>query len=262
MTESPLSLGECAAAWSVAQRVQVGRWPVRFREAGRGPAVVLAHGLGVSADYWWRVGPPLAAAGFRVLAPDLPGFGRTPGPRRGLSVPEQSRALLDWTDAMSLPAPVLVGHSLSCQAAVELAAARPDRVRALVLAAPTGARRRFPLLRQLLGLVQDVPRESLSLAALVAQAYLRAGIPRIWHTWRRGVEEHPLDVAHRVPAPALVVLGERDPVVPLEYAEQLASALPAGRLAVVPGAAHAVMFNGAEGFNRAVLAFLAEVAVD
>jgi pimeloyl-ACP methyl ester carboxylesterase len=69
-------LGRCAAAWSAARRVRVGDWDVRYRDAGEGPPIVLVHGLGVSADYWWRNGPPLAAAGHRVLAPDLPGFGR------------------------------------------------------------------------------------------------------------------------------------------------------------------------------------------
>lgn len=208
--------------------------------------MALVHGLGVSADYWWRVGPPLAAAGFRVLAPDLPGFGRTPGPRGGLSILDQAEAVLRWADALGLESAAMVGHSLSCQALLELAAARPERVRALVLAAPTGAPRSFPLLRQALGLLRDIPRESLPLAAFVAQAYLRAGPRRIWRSWRMGAEEDPLAAARRVRAPTLVVVGRRDPVVPRSFAEELTAALPRGRLEWVDGAAHALIFDGAE----------------
>ena len=96
-------LGRAAAEWAVSHRVRVGRWRVRYREAGSGPLVVLAHGLGCSADYWMRNAPPLAAAGYRVLAPDLPGFGRTDGPWRGLGVAAQARALAEWGDALSRP---------------------------------------------------------------------------------------------------------------------------------------------------------------
>ena len=260
MTETARGAGlaEAAAAWVVERRVPVGGREVRYREAGAGPPLVLAHGLGISADYWWRNGSPLAAAGFRVLAPDLPGFGRTPGPERGLSVPEQAEALSAWAEALGLGPAVFLGHSLSCQAALELAVREPARVRGLVLAAPTGApgTPAMRLLRQARGLLLDVAREPWTLVPFVAQAYLRAGIPRVWRTWRRGVEHDPLPLLPRVHAPVLVLVGGRDPVVPLEYAGLLAEGLPRGRLVVVEGGAHAVHFDRAEAFNRAVLEFL------
>jgi len=89
MTASP---GDAAVAWSRERRVRVGAYDVRWREAGDGPAIVLVHGLGLSADIWWKNGPALAAAGFRVLAPDLPGFGKTEGPQY-LTVPQQAEWL-------------------------------------------------------------------------------------------------------------------------------------------------------------------------
>lgn len=251
-------LGEAAAAWSRTRRVRVGEWEVRYREAGAGPVLVLAHGLGISADYWYRNAPALAAEGYRVLAPDLPGFGRTAGPREGLSVQAQAEALAAWADALELSPAVYLGHSLSCQAALELAVHHPDRVRALVLAAPTGApgtpTRR--LLRQARGLLLDAAREPWKLVPFVAQSYLLAGLPRVWRTWREGTRHDPLPVLAEVHAPALVLVGTRDPVVPLEYAEMLAWGLPQGRLEMIEGGTHAVHFSRAEDFNRAVLEFL------
>ncbi|HEV2734078.1 MAG TPA: alpha/beta fold hydrolase, partial [Longimicrobiaceae bacterium] len=146
--EDPASLARAAAAWAGTHRVDVGRWRMRFRQAGEGPPIVLVHGLGVSADYWYRNGPPLAAAGFRVLAPDLPGFGRTETPDGALSVPEQAAALRAWAETMGLGPAVYVGHSLSCQSALELAVGAPGSVRGLVLASPTGAPWRRRMLRQ------------------------------------------------------------------------------------------------------------------
>ncbi|HEX2094683.1 MAG TPA: alpha/beta hydrolase [Longimicrobiaceae bacterium] len=251
-------LGEAAVAWSRARRVRAGEWWERYREAGTGPPVVLVHGLGISADYWFRNGPPLAAAGFRVLAPDLPGFGRTEGPQV-LSVPEQAAALDRWAEAMGLGTAVYVGHSLSCQCTLELAVARPERVRGLVLSSPTGAPLKARILHQALGFLRDVPREEPKLVPFVAEAYLRAGPVRVLRTWRRGAEHDPLPLLPRVRAPSLVIVGRRDPVVPPEFAESLAAGLPRGRLVWIEDAAHAVHFSRAEEFNRAVLEFLGEL---
>ena len=118
--------GETAVAWARERWVEVAPWRVRYREAGEGPALVLVHGLGLSADFWWGNGPPLAAAGFRVLAPDLPGFGKTEGPPY-LPVPEQARWVAAWAEALELPPAAYVGHSVSAQAVLELAADAPRR---------------------------------------------------------------------------------------------------------------------------------------
>jgi 2-hydroxy-6-oxonona-2,4-dienedioate hydrolase len=259
-TPGAARLADTAAAWAAARRVEVDGRRVRYREAGSGPPLVLVHGLGVSADYWPRNGPALAAAGLRVLAPDLPGFGRTEGPDGGLPIDAQAAALAAWAAAMELGPATYVGHSISCQSVLELAARAPARVRGLVLLAPTGAPGRHRLLRQLAGLVADVPREDWRLVPLVGQAYLRAGPLRVWRTWRQGTSHDPLPLLPRVCAPSRVVVGRRDPVVPPDFAEALARGLPGPReVAWIEGAAHAAHFGRPEAFNRAVLEFVAEL---
>lgn len=251
------TLESYAAAWSAAKRVEVRGRAVRYREAGSGPAIVLVHGLGVSADYWWRNGPPLAAAGFRALAPDLPGFGHTEGPP-ALSVVDQAAALLAWADALEIGAAVYVGHSLSCQTILQLAADHPRRVAGLALAAPTGDPRPHRLLHQALALFLDLPRESFRLAREVAWAYLLAGPLRIWRTWRLGAGHDPLALLPRVHVPACVLLGTRDPVVPREFADELARGLNA-EIHWIEGAAHALIFTHAPEFNRELLGLMMEV---
>ncbi len=256
--EEGARLGECAAQWAGTHRVHAGEWEVRYREAGEGPVLVLVHGLGCSADYWLRNGPALSAAGFRVLAPDLPGFGRTAGPRGGLTVPAQARAMADFAAAMRLPPAAYVGHSLSCQTAIELAAARPELVGALLLAAPSGDRRRKRRLYEAVGFARAVFTEPRDLIPWVAEAYLRAGFVRWLRTWWAGKCHDTFGRAEAVDVPALVLIGDRDPVVSIPFARALADALPAGRCRVVPGGAHAIIFDAADGFNRAVVEFLRE----
>lgn len=248
----------CAAQWAVAQWTRVDGWKIRYREAGTGPTIVLVHGLGVSADYWWRNGPPLAAAGYRVLAPDLPGYGRSKGPRRGLSVVEQAEWLRRWAEVEGMERAVFVGHSLSCQTVLELAARQPSLVSGLVLAAPTGNPQPHRLLRQAWGLLLDVPRESIPLAVLVTKAYLQCGPIRYWHTWNQGAKHNPLPLLPHVHAPTLITVGTQDPVVLRPFVEALHTGLSRTRLAWVQDAAHALIYTHSEPFNRAVLDFVSE----
>lgn len=247
--------GEAAVAWGRERWVDVEPWRVRFREAGEGPPLVLVHGLGLSADFWWRNGPPLAAAGFRVLAPDLPGFGKTEGPP-SLTVPEQARWVAAWADAIGLGPAAYVGHSVSAQAVLELAATAPARVTALVLAAPTGDPAPLRLLRQAAGFVADPVFEPLGLIPTVAEHYVRAGFGRWLRTWAKAGSHDALAAARRVRAPGIVVLGRHDPIVRREFAEELAKALPGGCCVVLEHGAHAVVFDAPDAFNSEVIRFL------
>jgi pimeloyl-ACP methyl ester carboxylesterase len=250
--------GEAAVAWSREQWVRVGEYDVRYREAGEGPAVVLVHGLGLSADFWWRNGPPLAAAGFRVLAPDLPGFGKTEGPAY-LTVADQARWVAAWADALELPPAAWVGHSVSCQVALRLACDRPERVTALVLAAPTGDPAPLRLVRQALGFVADPVWEPPALVPAVGEPYFRAGIPRWLRTWYAAGRHDTMADARQARAPGIVVLGHRDPVVRRGFAKELAECLRGGRCVVLAHGAHAVVFDAADEFNAEVVSFLRDL---
>lgn len=259
-TSGASRLGVAAAEWASSRWIDVDGRLIRYREAGRGLPLVLVHGLGVSADYWVRNGPAIAAAGFRVLAPDLPGFGRTEGPAAGLGVKAQAEAVRRWARTIGLASAVYLGHSLSCQAILELAVARPEMVRGLIMAAPTGegsGTRR--LLSQARGLFQDLHRESPKLAALVAQAYLRAGPIRVIRTWRLGASHDPIPLLAKVEVPGLIVRGENDPVVTIGFCDLLAAGLGRGRVVVVPGGSHGVIFDPTGAFNAAVIDFLHSV---
>ena len=250
--------GDAAVAWSRERWVEVGPWTIRYREAGEGPPVVLVHGLGLSADFWWRNGPPLAAEGYRILAPDLPGFGKTKGPPF-LSVPDQAAWTGRWADALGIGRAAYVGHSVSAQAVLQLAADEPDRVSALVLAAPTGDPAPLRRARQALGFVADPVFEPMSLVPAVGDPYLRAGPLRWFRTWWSAGSHDAVSVARRVQVPGRVILGRHDPVVRRGFADELAAALPGGRCIELVRGAHGVVFDAADDFNREVIAFLREV---
>jgi pimeloyl-ACP methyl ester carboxylesterase len=102
---------------------------IRYIEDGEGPAVLLFHGasLGSSADVYRRNIRPLAAAGFRVIAFDFPGFGLSDYSEDG-SMAAKKSATLGLMDALGLEQAALVGHSQAGNVAVALGLEHPERI--------------------------------------------------------------------------------------------------------------------------------------
>ena len=103
--------------------------PIAHRQLGSpdAPVLVLVHGLGASGRALERVAPLLAAR-FRVIVPDLPGFGETGG--EPTTIEGMARAVLAVVDAEAF---VAAGHSMGGLVATALAELAPDRVTRLVL---------------------------------------------------------------------------------------------------------------------------------
>jgi pimeloyl-ACP methyl ester carboxylesterase len=135
-TEERRAAEEAAGGQAARGRlVRVADGEMYVVEAGdpAAPAVVLVHGTVVSAVCWEPVLPALAA-GFRVIAVDLLGCGRsTAATAGGLDVPAQARRVGELLDLLGVRRVTAIGHSSGCLVATSLAEQRPDIVGALAL---------------------------------------------------------------------------------------------------------------------------------
>lgn len=255
-------------------------------EGGR--PVVLIHGFGASLYSWRKVAPELGAAGFRVLALDLPGFGYSERPAAAAAyTPEAQAALvaevLDLLAADLGPGPVdAVGHSFGGGVALALAATRPERVRSLVLTdstLPTFSRARradLPFYRPLVYL--------LIRTVGLRRAFVRAALERSFHddsrVTRDLVDAYRSRLLLRGPAgayrsltapiprsrlaidlteirpPALVVWGEEDALIPVRAGRGAAERLPEARFVGLPACGHLPMEECPEAWLDAALEFL------
>lgn len=137
---------DALAAPAKVQRLPLGEGEaaveVAYVDEGQGPLIVLVHGLGEHMGYWSENFGPLVAQGFRVVAVDLPGFGRSSKPRADYSMDQQARWLAAFVSAVAPETPaVVVGHSMGGQIALRLALDAPALVRSLCLVAPAGIER-------------------------------------------------------------------------------------------------------------------------
>lgn len=221
------------------------------------PTIVLVPGLGLSSRYMMPTAERLSAHA-RVYAPDLPGFGFSSKPRRALSITELADALCAWMTANGLRRAVLLGNSLGSEIIVDLAVRYPERVERAILVAPPIDRQARSFLKQLARLLLDATREPLSLLPIVISDYLRGGIARGIRTLYYALADRVEKKLPLMHTKTLVVRGERDPVVPQHWTEDVTALLPHARLVVIPSAAHAVNYSAPDELAREVLSFLNE----
>jgi pimeloyl-ACP methyl ester carboxylesterase len=262
-TWTPAARAGRGATWDgVAPRSRMTRvddFQIHSLEFGEGEErLVLLHGLSGSAR-WWRRNVPALARRYRVVLPELLGFGGSPAPERLPPVDETADVLDRWMEALRLDRVHLVGHSMGGQIAIHFAARHPTRLDRLVLVDAAGIPR--PLTpRNLLRFALEVgplwrwgdPRFLPTVVRDALAAGPRTVVGAIGHILRDDVR--PL--LARVAAPTLVVWGERDNLVPLAHGGTLREGIPHSQLAVLRGAGHNPMVDRAADFNRLLLRFL------
>ena len=228
------------------------------RRVGDGEPVVLVHGLGVSSSYF-RPLAELLAHRMRVIAPDLPGWGRSE--RRGgvLTIGSAADVIAELIVRDGLGRPVLVANSFGCQVVVELAVRRPDLVGGLVLISPTVDPRYRSPTRQALSLALDWMRETPVLWPIIARDYCRMGLTRLLGTALLALRDRPEDKLPGIAAPILVVRGERDAITTRGWAECCARLATDGRFVAIGGAAHAAHFSHPSAVTALVLSFASEL---
>jgi pimeloyl-ACP methyl ester carboxylesterase len=200
----------------------------------------------------------LLATGRPVYAPDLPGFGRSQKPPQPFDVHQLAECLAALLAVLGLERVNLLGHSLGCQVVADLAFHHPELVERLALAAPTIDDTGRSVPRELLRLLWDVPREPLSIVPVVVGDYFRAGLGRALRTLRYALADRIEEKLPALRVPTLVLRGERDPVVSERWTERVCGLLPAGRLAVIPKAAHALHWSASREVADLLIPFLGE----
>jgi 2-hydroxy-6-oxonona-2,4-dienedioate hydrolase len=221
------------------------------------PVVVCVHGAVISSRYFEPLMSELASS-FRVLAPDLPGYGRSAEPAGILDVARLGEWLTDFRSAAGFDRAIWVGNSLGCQILTQLAVRSPESVAALVFVGPTVDPSARSAVGQLWRLVRDAPREKVSLLLAWTADLFAAGLTRAFRTLPVALDDRIEERLPSIEAPLLVVRGADDPVVPEEWAERTARA---GKLVVIDGAAHAAHYSHPREVAAALRDFLAGLGI-
>jgi 3-oxoadipate enol-lactonase len=240
-------------------------------QVGSGPAVVLLHAGVADRTMWAEHLLPLADAGHRVVAMDLPGFGEAPEP----PVLAPWDDVIETMDALGLERATLAGNSFGAAVALRVAALAPERVAGLVLVSPPP--REWDPSPQLKA-AWDAEEAALergdvdAAAAAVAEAWAPAPLrDRVAAMQRRALETQlaagdveeapdPLEGRRLPPLPAVIAVGEHDMPDFHAAAEAWSAELPDARRVTIAGAGHLAPLEQPEVFRELLVGFLRELA--
>jgi 3-oxoadipate enol-lactonase len=240
------------------------------------PAVLLLHGLGADGTSWTLQLPALCEAGFRPIAPDMPGFGGSPYDGRGWNIRRMAAQMADLLGEMGTGAASIVGLSMGGVIAQQFALDFPQLTRKLVLVSTFSVlrpedfngwvyfiRRAVAVLtlglnaqaqivaRRLFPNPQDEALRAMYLN-VVSQANPRA--------YRKAMLSLGLFDSRKrlgeIRIPTLIITGAEDTTVTPARQRLLVEGIPFSHQVILPQAGHAVSVDQAELFNRTLLDFL------
>lgn len=264
----------------------VGGARLHYLDAGSGdPALVLLHAFPLHAAMWERQIEDLSSR-WRVIAPNLPGFGQSdpvPDPDTA-SLEAMADAVAELLGQLELSGAVVGGLSMGGYAAFALARRHRPLLRGLVLA-DTRAGADTPEVRERRTNQQAQVREhgtaeliEAQLGNLLSEQTRQSRPDVVDHARRLMADVSPEAVVAALEAmkgrpdaseelggldlPALVIVGEEDATTPVDVAEDMCRRLPDARLAVIPAAGHLSSLEQPEPFTAKLRTFLEELGPD
>lgn len=241
---------------------------VHYLEAGQGPALVLVHGLGGSSAVWSDdIG--ILAKTYRVIAPDLPGYGKSDRPRADYSIDYHAAMLKEFIDALGESKVAIAGNSVGGWIAAIFTLNNPEKVSHLILVDSAGLHREtFPPVSLNPSTKDEQKTLLLALYADPSRVTDRM-IDDQWEFRRdiRATVQATLDsLKTRMPLldsrlpdikiPTLIIWGKQDTLIPLEFAGKFAKGIPGSKLVVIDKAGHLPQAEQPGAFCHAVKRFV------
>lgn len=260
---------------------------IHYLEAGKktAPPFLLVHGFGGCCRNWLRVIPDLEKK-FRVLVPDLPGFGYSERPADySMSLGDQADTIIAFLDAMKIQSCHLMGHSMGGGISMLLAARHPDRFKKMILLCPlsyqfkTDLRMKLgmsPVLgpivvghlytrRMFMSYIRNKVFFDFSRANPdeIEIEYALFNSPESRRAFQRGLVATHGDIdwlgdeIRNVSLPTLILWGDHDEVLPPEFGPRLQQDIPGSQLHILKDCGHMIQVEMTKEVCRLVREFLA-----
>ena len=258
--------------------VQIDGNKIRYLESGNSKkTLVLIHGLGASAERWGQV-IPLFAGDFRIVVPDLIGFGHSDKPAVDYTPEFFSEFLEKFFIASNVKRPYLAGSSLGGQISVEYVNTHPDAVEKLILVSPAGLMKQstpaldayiiaalYPNEKSAKNAFEMMEGSGESIDGEIIDGFIeRMRLPNAKLAFMStvlGLKNSEL-ITSKLPSisvPTLIIWGSQDPVIPINYADNFVSAIPDCQFFRMDGCGHTPYVQDPCTFASKVLEFLTHV---
>ena len=255
--------------------IQIDDNKIRYLESGDSKkTLVLIHGLGASAERWDQI-IPLFEDKFRVVVPDLIGFGYSDKPLVDYTPEFFSDFLEKFFGASDIDKPYLIGSSLGGQISAEFTASHPENVEKLVLVSPAGLMKQSTPALDAYIMAALYPNEQSAKNAFqlmegsggdIDQKIINGFIERMrlpnaklaFMSTVLGLKNSD-SIASKlqtISTPTLIIWGSNDPVIPIKYADHFVSSIQDCRFFRMDGCGHTPYVQDPHTFASKVFEFL------
>ena len=243
---------------------------VHYKIAGEGPAVLILHGWGGSSDSWLEVQRILADKGYKVICPDLPGFGQSITPPRPWNVKDYSNFVLNFTKQLGIEDFFLLGHSFGGRISIRFSIDHSEKIKKLIFCDSTGIKPKpgfktrviFGLAKignalftpKILRRFKDAARNIFYLF-LRHKDYVKAN-GTMKETIKRVLEEDLLTDLPKIKTKTLIVWGGADRMVPVKYAHIFNQEIKDSQLEILPKIGHSPHLEVPEVLSQKIKEFI------
>jgi len=255
--------------------LQIDENKIRYLESGNSKkTLVLIHGLGASAERWEKV-IPLFAKHFRVIIPDLIGFGYSDKPLADYTLDFFSSFLEKFFAAANIRHPILIGSSLGGQIAAEYTADHPQNVEKLILVSPSGVMKKSTPALDAYIMAALYPNEQNAKNAFelmessgkhIDEKIINGFIERMklpnaklaFMSTLLGLKNAKVITAklQSMIAPTLIIWGANDPVIPIQHADEFVASIKDCIFLRMDNCGHNPYVQDPNSFASLVLEFL------
>lgn len=248
---------------------------IRYLESGNSEHyIVLIHGLGASAERWEYVIPEFSKQ-YKVIVPDLIGFGHSDKPSVDYTTEFFSDFLLDFLKKLGIKKSNIIGSSLGGQITAEFTSKNQDMVENLILVSPSGIMKHstpaldayvmaalYPNLEGAKNAFEMMAGSTREIHQKIIEDFVkRMKLPNAKMAFMSTLlglknAEVITKSLNKISVPTLIIWGEDDPVIPIKYADEFVSSIQDCRFFMMDNCGHTPYVDDPIRFSKFVLDFL------
>ena len=257
----------------IEKKVLIDNLKVNYKISGSGFPLLILHGWGAGSDSWIEVQDILAKKGFKVICPDLPGFGKSPDPPDIWGMDDYVGLVSKFAEGLQIDKFFLLGHSMGGGVATEFASLYPEKVKALILCGAAVIREKENFswrqkiafyLTKASYVIFGIPIFKKKLYSLGRKiVYKIAGVydyymaDRLMKEVFKKVSGNNLrDCAAKIKVPTLIIWGDKDQTMPLKHAFILNNIISGSQLSIMKGIDHSPHRKVPEELSEIIFKFL------
>lgn len=227
-----------------------------YKVEGEGPPLLILHGWGASSESWAEVQKNLSKK-YKVICPDLPGFGKSEMPPFPWGVDDYKDWVIQFLKVLQVDDFILIGHSFGGRISIKLSS--EGFAEKMILCAPAGIKVKRDIKTSLLLLLSKIgkklPFKRIFYFFIRKRDYVKAkGVMK--ETMKKVISEDLTPFLPRIETETLLIWGREDKLIPVKYADVFNKKIKNSRLLVIEKAGHSPNLNTPAQLTEEILKFL------